>query len=188
VTTTRSNRAFVKRIVVLYISALFFAFALFALQILSFVSPSIDQFNVFHRFDQVYSLENWNMPYNVHEDIDGDGKEDKVTFYHCIYLSSVDSATIPQQNACTTELYQNDGKKTNTIKVKGYQIAKPPLKIINSYLGRNGTTWQLVINTLGGTEVYEITKEGRVVEREAPFSLKVDSSLYTLSHLFTLIF
>jgi hypothetical protein len=147
--------------------------------IASFLITSLDQFNLFHRYDEAYSLEDWNLAHNVDKDIDGDGKKDKVTFYRCVYMSSINSTTIPQGKQCNTELYEEN----EIIKVKGYQLPQSSGILINSYIGRNDRTWNIVVNRLMKTELYQITQEGKIIEKEPPFSLRIDSLLYTLSHL-----
>lgn len=151
--------------------------------IASFIFTELDQFNVFYKYQEAYSLEDWNLPHNVEVDIDGDGKKDKATFDRCIYLSSINPKTIPQSRECDTELYE-EKKRT---KVKGNQLPQTSIVLINSYLGRKDNSWNIVVNTLTGTKLYEITSEGNILEKEAPLSLKIDSFLYTLSHLIAVV-
>jgi hypothetical protein len=175
---TLLNKNKIPSLKIIFISIIIF---ILCLQILSFSSPSLDQFNIFHRFDKVYSLENWNLPYNVKVDIDGDGKKDNVTFYRCVFLSSADAKNIPPNNICSDKLIGNG-------KAKGYQVdPSSSQKLINSYLGRKHTAWQIVVNRLGNTKLYEINPDGTIQEKETPLSLRIDSSIYLLAHLFTLV-
>lgn len=153
---------------------------LFIANISSFFFVELDQFNVFHRYQEVYSLEDWNLPHTVRIDMDDDGKKDIITFYGCIFISSVDSRKIPQSNIC----YDNQVEKGKT---KGYQIPQSSKIFVNSYVGKKDNSWNIIVNDITDTKLYEITSKGDVIEKDPPLSLKIDSFLYTISHILPII-
>lgn len=154
---------------------------LLAINLLTFKLPQLDQFNVLYRYDRIYSLLDWNIPHNVHEIIDSDSKVDVVTYYGCVFLSTRQSSNIPNDRLCYDNVVEEG-------KMKGYQIPISQRKIINSYLGKKGSSWNIVVHTLGETKLYEIATEGLILEKQTPLTLKVDSILYLLSHLYVFLY
>lgn len=145
--------------------------------ILTFVQPQLDQFNVLHRYDKIYSISDWNLPHIVRELVDDDDKIDIFMYHGCIFLSTMRKSDIPSKRECYDNIVENG-------KLKGYQLPKTDNKVLNFYLGRKNNTWDMVIYTTGGTKMYTITPQGQIEEKTTPLSLKIDSALYVLSHLY----
>lgn len=150
-------------------------FSLLLIQIITFCTPSLDQLNVFYKFNESYSLVDWNLPHRINIDLDNDSKIDTVMPSHCIILTST-SSVIPQNQTCT-----------DSGLAKGFQAPIPQNKFIHSYIGRKNSMWFLIINTLGETKMYEINRENILTEVSVPILLKMDSTLYLLTHLYTLV-
>ncbi len=138
-------------------SLLFVLVVLIIVNFLAMFNPRLDQFNVFYRFQKAYSLSDWNLPHNVTVDIDNDGKLDKVTFYGCIFLSSVDPKKIPQKDVCFDSFVAKG-------KTKGFQMPRSSTRRLNSYLAEKNGSWFTVVNSLGGTKLYRIDIQGSVGE------------------------
>ena len=149
-------------------------FFLLLIQIITFSTPSIDQFNIFYKFNESHSLVDWNLPYRINIDLDGDSKIDTIMPSHCIILTST-SPAIPQNQTCI------DSGST-----KGFQAPIPQNRFINSYIGKKNGMWFLIINTLGETKMYKINHKSILTEVHVPILLKMDSALYLLTHLYAL--
>jgi hypothetical protein len=150
--------------------------------IVSFFTIDADQFNLFYKYKNVYRLETWNIPSNVDVDINGDGIEDRMSWNGCLFLSGTSDKDI------VSKQYDCHDKQPKGIRV--FNIGKPVLPEIRlSYVGRtNSDNLDIVLIRNLHTEVFNITDKGEVVQRKVAISLKADTALYFITHLFVLFF
>lgn len=155
--------------------------------IISFLSPDADQFNVFYKLTPYYSIADWNLPHIVDVDVDGDGIKDKFIYDGCIFLSASNSASIASTKTCYNNLV-NEGKTKGLRAIEYVDGEKRSSKqMVSLYLGKTKKgAWNIVLNRNGNTKLYEINPQG-VVEINPPLALKIDSILYFLSHIFALV-
>jgi hypothetical protein len=64
------------------------------------IKPSNSSISFTQNWYKHYSLKDWDLTRHAITDIDGDGKDDMVTFTHCVFLSSLNPETIPQELKC----------------------------------------------------------------------------------------
>lgn len=154
--------------------------ALVVVNIISIFSVDADQFNIFHKYDKVYRLETWNIPNYVDVDINGDGMEDRMTFTGCLTLSgTLDKDIDSKQYDCNTD--QSKG-------ISVFRIEKSSLPQIRlSYVGKINKSLDIVLIKNLQTDLFNINGQGDVIRRKTPFSLKLDTVAYFISHLFVLI-
>lgn len=149
--------------------------------IIAFFAIDADQFNLFHKYEKIYRLETWNIPNNVDADINGDGVEDRISWTGCLFLSgTLDKAIVSKQYDC-------HDKQANGISV--FNIEKsffPQVRL--SYIGKtNSNKWDIILTRNLHTELFNITVKGEVIQGNAPISLKADTVIYFITHLFVLI-
>lgn len=156
-------------------------FMLVFANILTFLLVRFDQFNVFHKYDSSYSIYDWNLPHIVTEFIDNDNQKDTVMYTGCVFLSTVTPSNIPVARQCRNNVV-GDGKMV------GNQIPILNKKLINAYLGRRDESWDIVVHYLGETSLFKISPSGELIEEIVPVTLKLDSFLYSLTHLYAIVF
>ena len=162
------------------VSIFTFIFVLFTINMGTYLLPRFDQFNLFYKYDATHSLIDWNLLHIVSENIDADGKKDTIMYTGCVFLTIVSASTIPKDSQCKNNVVENG-------EMVGRQLPISRKKLINSYVGRKGNSWDIVTHYLGETKLYTITAGGDIVEENVPVALKVDSFLYTITHLYTLV-
>ncbi len=158
----------------------FLFFLLVLVNILTIMWTEMDQFNVFHRYDKTYSVMDWNLPHIVSEQIDQDDKVDTVMYTGCVFLTTVPAINIPTNKQCKNNIVGNG----ETI---GIQMPILYKKLINTYVAQKDDLWEIVVHYAGETKLYKITSGGELLEEKTPITLKLDSLLYSLSHLYTFI-
>jgi len=151
------------------------------INIISIFTLDADQFNLFHKYKKTYRLETWNIPNNVDVDINGDGIEDRIAWTGCLILSgSLDKDIISKQYDC-------HNKQATGISV--FNIEKsffPQIRL--SYIGKTmSNNWDIVLIQNLHTDLFNITEKGEVIQRKASISLKADTAIYFITHLFVLI-
>lgn len=164
---------------VLFVGCIFFI--LFVANLSTWFFVQFDQFSLFYKYDETYSLIDWNLPHVVREFIDSDGKQDTIMYTGCIFLSTVPASSIPLDRQCTNNIVENG-------KMVGTQMPILYKKLINTYLGRKDNSWDMVVHYLGETKLYRISPAGELIEEKVPITLKLDSLLYSLTHLYAIIF
>lgn len=159
---------------------LIISFAIIIVNIISFFLVDADQFNLFRKYKKVYRLETWNIPNNVDVDINGDGIEDHISFTGCLFLSgTLDNDIVSKQYDC----YGNQSKGIGIFRVE--KSALPQIRL--SYIGKSeNNNWDIVLIKNLHANLFNITQRGDIIQKEAPFSLKIDTALYFISHLFVL--
>jgi hypothetical protein len=147
----------------------------------SFYYLGWDQFNIFYKAKETYSINDWNLPHIVEVDIDNDGIKDRVLHDNCIYLSGIRKLTdVAINRLCTTELVDN---KVG-IKIVPDEKNKNGKRFVNEYLLLSqDDKWYVVQNRIGKTLMLQIKPTGEIEEAKVPFGLWLDSAIYTMSHI-----
>lgn len=149
--------------------------------IISFFTLDADQFNLFHKYKKIYRLETWNIPNNADVDINGDGIEDRITWTGCLNLSGTSDKEI------VSKQYDCHDKQAKGISV--FTIEKTFLPQVRlSYIGKTKSNkWDIVLVKNFHTDLFNITEKGEIIQIAAPISLKADTAIYFITHLFILI-
>jgi len=60
-----------------------------------------DSYSLTQSYEKYYGIEDWNLSKHALIDLDGDGKQDMVTFTNCAFLTKTDELEIPEEMKCT---------------------------------------------------------------------------------------
>ena len=137
------------------------------------------------------SLDNWDLPHHVwKQDLDGDGKNDLVSFRGCAYLSRANSDQISDDNKCdlsyvaplagesSSELMGEKYIDFNNLNTNNYRGA------FYSYMFQNESDrWHIVVkeNMFGPIKTLKIRDDGLLEPTFTPLDHRFHIFLYTTS-------
>ncbi len=159
---------------------LIISFAIIFINIICYFSTEDDQFNLFYKYKKVYRLETWNIPNNVDVDINGDGVSDRITWTGCLTLSGTyDKDIISKQYNC----HEDQSKGISIFNIEKSSL--PQIRL--SYIGKtNNNNLDVVLIKNLHADLFSVNQKGEVIRKELPISLKIDTAIYFISHLFVL--
>lgn len=159
------------------LAIVYIVFLLFVLNFFTLLSPPADHFNIFHRYDKVHSLLDWNLPHKVSDYIDSDNTIDTITSDGCVFLTTVDSIDSSTNERCISSVVDNG-------QTHGYPLPTSDEKIIHTYVGKKNNSWEIVTISLYKTRIYQITSTGIIPKKDVPLTLSIDSILYRILHIY----
>ena len=151
-------------------------------------------YSITRSWQEYHSLNNWNMPNNVHVDIDNDSIDDDITYTGCAILSSIPKESIDNNARCndTEEEYPKPyitKENENKIGQQVTQISKksfrglPHTFIVETYTDE----WRLYKHDLRGVKVYTFEETHGFIESKPSLLDYVDSMFYQFAHIFTML-
>jgi len=142
-------------------------------------------------YEKYYSIEDWNLSKHALLDIDGDGKQDMITFTNCAFLTSTKESNVPEEMKCTEPGMSAIGFPKGDKNVGQLLVSKNQFKytlLRKSYLTQNtNNKWKFY--DLNGFQVrtFELGSEGLFHETMPTLSDKIDAIYYQSSHFGVMI-
>ena len=140
-------------------------------------------------YEKIY---NWDLPHHVFDqDLDGDRKNDLVTFTGCVFLTRVSEKNIPANRRCTatgiSEMFADlprIGQKYIQTDTTNLNLDWPKYLHVNySYAFRNNNSWHIVVNEGLSVNMYKVGVNGLLESVQVPWSHRMHVVMYRLSEL-----
>src|SRR3989338_244186 len=139
------------------------------------------------------NLYNYDYEYIQFErDLDGDGKNDIITYDGCAFLSATDSGNLPDSEKCTSSWsigmisdqargsFNEESIGQRYSKRKTADSNRSDLQIKHSYIEQVDNNWFVVINDRDGLRRYIIKSDGLLEETSVSFLYHLDELIYSI--------
>lgn len=186
--TAISNKSPVRQVtlakfILLAMLALFLTSSFYAF----FLKDTGTSYSVTQKWQEYYSLEDWNYALHAYPNIDSDGMKDMVTFTNCVFLSSVKGRDIPVEKRCREPEMSPIGFPGKNAKVGQGMIPKKPFTynwLRKSYIVKtHKNEWKLYDMNGLQLRVYMLNKDNFFFEMKPSVLDRIDIFAYQLAHV-----
>lgn len=139
------------------------------------------------RWREYFSVEDWNLPKHAITDIDGDGRNDLVTFTNCAFLSSIGAEKISKDRQCQEPemaplVFAGGEKMIGQALVSRRLFGYDWLKKSHLVKTENGK-WRFYEINGWQVRAFEMKDDGLFEEIEPSLTDKTDAAFYQIKHL-----
>ncbi len=176
-----------KKLLILLFAILVSIFLLVVTTITSFFADTTKSYTVTQTWKEYHSIEDWNLTKHARVDIDGDGKEDMITFTNCVFLSSVTPQDISSEQRCEEPGMSIIAFPDNSVSIGQKLISKRPFFyqwLRKSYLVKTlNDRWQFY--HMNGLQLrkYELISNTYFEEITPSLFDRIDTLIYQFNHL-----
>jgi hypothetical protein len=174
------------RLIVIMIAA----FSLFLYVIVSIyfftLKDTGTSYSITQTYKSYFGIEDWNLIKHAFVDIDGDGKQDMVTFSNCAFLTATLDQKIPEDKKCEEPGMSPIGFPNGEKKIGQKLISNKPYRytlLTKSYLVKTqNDTWKFYDTNGYQIRTYELKPDGLFYETSPSLLDRVDVFTYQTGH------
>jgi len=137
-------------------------------------------------YKSYFGIEDWNLTKHAFVDMDGDGKQDMITFTNCVFLTATLEPRIPESRRCEEPGMSPIGFPNGDKKIGQKLIPDKPFwytLLKKSYLVKTqNNTWKFYDTNGFQVRTYELRPDGLLHETSPSLRDRIDVAAYQSGH------
>lgn len=156
-----------------------------------FIKDTGSSYSIKQNYKSYYGLNDWNLSKHALVDIDGDGKQDMITYTNCGFLTATRELKIPESRKCVEPSMVGVGFPNEEKKVGQKLISDKPYRytlLKKSFLVKTqNDIWKLYDTNGFQIRTYELRPDGLFYEISPSLRDRIDVIAYQAGHFGVLL-